>query len=230
MVRFLGSDLKEWCVTCGIVAAIGEIDEAQLLRMLRRLSHRGPDDEGRVRLACAWLGQRRLSIVDVAGGAQPIADEAENLHIVANGEIYNHQELRSALPRHSFRSRSDSEAALHLVEQEGAEAIAQLEGMYAFAIAGKDGRFLVARDPVGIKPLYWSEDGKTHLFASELRAYDRARLPRVREFPPGHYWTLADGVVRFATLPLNSSATPSRTLERASRSAGRSLRRPYPAG
>lgn len=183
--------------------------------MLRRLAHRGPDDEGSVRLGSAWLGQRRLAIVDVAGGAQPIADEGENLHIVANGEIYNHQELRSALPRHSFRSRSDSEAALHLFEQEGAQAIARLEGMYAFAIAGKHGRFLAARDPVGIKPLYWAEDGRTHLFASELKAFDRACLRRVREFPPGHSWTPDGGLVRFAELPLSPSATPSRTLERA---------------
>jgi asparagine synthase (glutamine-hydrolysing) len=195
---------------CGIVAAFtddaGSIDTGRCTRMLNRIQHRGPDDTGTVDIGHAWLGHQRLSIMDVSGGRQPLADaEPAGTWIVGNGEIYNFRDLNSGLPEGLVRTRSDTEAALHLVMRDGPAAVRRLNGMFAFAMAARgvsraDGahRGLVARDPMGVKPLYWLADGGTTLFASELRAFDPEDRPRVASFPPGCLWTPATGVVRFA--------------------------------
>lgn len=169
--------------------------------MLERLTHRGPDDADSKQVGRTWLGHRRLSIVDVDGGRQPLANEDETLFLVANGEIYNHLDIRESLTAHRFRTRSDSEVALHLIEEQGPRAIAQLRGMFALVVAAADGRLVVARDPVGIKPLYWARRGETILFASELKAFDPDWLPLAEAFPPGHYWTPEEGLVAFTALP-----------------------------
>ena len=182
---------------CGIVGDHGGIEPDAAARMLERLAHRGPDDEGGVEVAGSWLGHRRLSIVDVSGGKQPLVTEAGDLFLVGNGEVYNHQEVRESLPDVRFSTSSDNEVALHLVDRFGPEEIHRLRGMFAFIVAGEDGRFVAARDPVGIKPLYWARRDGHVRFASELRAFDEDWQSEVEAFPPGHYWTPEDGLVRF---------------------------------
>jgi len=184
---------------CGIVAEHGGSDPEALERMLERLTHRGPDDDGAVAVGHdAWLGHRRLSIVDVDGGRQPLVTDDEDLWLVGNGEIYNHAEIRDSLDGDvRWTTRSDNEVALHLVDREGPAALARLNGMFAFAMAGADGRFVAARDPVGIKPLYWAQrDGITR-FASEMHVFDEEWQPSVEPFPPGCTWTPEGGLERF---------------------------------
>ncbi len=171
--------------------------EAQ--RMLDRLAHRGPDDGGEVRANGAWLGHRRLSIVDVDGGKQPLVNADGDLWLVGNGEVYNHEDVRGDLPPTAFSTKSDNEVALHLIDTEGPEALGRLEGMYAFLAAGTDGFFMAARDPVGIKPLYWARKGERVVFASEMSAFDGEWLPHVESFPPGCWWTPDGGLERFAS-------------------------------
>ncbi|MGH3086855.1 MAG: asparagine synthase B [Rubrobacteraceae bacterium] len=185
---------------CGIVAGYGALELDVASRMLERLAHRGPDDDGSVRVGDSWLGHRRLSIVDVSGGKQPLSTDTDSgkMYLVGNGEIYNHEALRKTLPDVAFKTNSDNEVALQVVAHRGKEAVAELRGMFAFAIAGEDGGFLAARDPVGIKPLYWAECDGDVRFASELHAFDDDWQPEVRVFPPGHYWTPEDGLKRFA--------------------------------
>jgi asparagine synthase (glutamine-hydrolysing) len=182
---------------CGIVGAVGEHDERTGERMLARLVHRGPDDEGSVRVNGSWLGHRRLSIVDVEGGHQPLVNSRGDLFLVGNGEVYNHDEVRASLRDRVYHTSSDNEVALKVIEERGPEGLGDLLGMFAFLVAGEDGTFVAARDPVGIKPLYWARrDGQVR-FASELRAFDASWLEHVEVFPPGHYWTPQEGLKRF---------------------------------
>jgi asparagine synthase (glutamine-hydrolysing) len=183
---------------CGIVAAFGDFDPEKCERMLDRVQHRGPDDTGVLQLDRAWLGHQRLSIIDVSGGHQPLADAGQTTWIIGNGEIYNYERLTAGLPDGLVRTGSDTEAALHLLMRDGPAAVRSLNGMFAIAMASEDGRGLVARDRMGVKPLYWIEEENAALFASELRAFDAADRPRVASFPPGCLWTPAAGVVRFA--------------------------------
>jgi asparagine synthase (glutamine-hydrolysing) len=195
---------------CGIVAQHGSANDAQLDDMLGRLVHRGPDDSGSVRVGDAWLGHRRLSIVDLGGGKQPLVNAEGDLFLVGNGEIYNHAEIRAELPG-ALRSASDNEVALALVEHGGVQALARLNGMFAFVVAGRDGRFVAARDPVGIKPLYWSRPPGTDVvrFASEMHAFDARWREHVEPFPRGHAWTPEDGLVRFAdAVPVDDGPPP----------------------
>jgi asparagine synthase (glutamine-hydrolysing) len=184
---------------CGIVAEYGTTDPEGLELMLARLAHRGPDDSGRVGVGRSWLGHTRLSIVDVAGGQQPLVNDGEDVWLVGNGEVYNHAEVRAGLdPEHAFITESDNEVALHLLEERGPLGLAELNGMFAFAMAAADGRFLAARDPVGIKPLYWAQRGERTRFASEMAAFDEQWQRLVEPFPPGCAWTPQDGLIRFA--------------------------------
>src|SRR3954471_18159444 len=182
---------------CGNAAQYGSVDAEAGQRMLERLVHRGPDDEGSVSIGSdAWLGHRPLSIVDVEGGRQPLGDH--DLWLVGNGEVYNHEAVGGRLTQASFETSSDNEVALHLVDHHGPDSLDQLNGMFAFVLAGRDGRFLAARDPVGIKPLYWARRGSSVRFASEMSAFDPDWQRFVEVFPPGHYWTPQRGLVRFA--------------------------------
>ena len=166
--------------------------------MLARLEHRGPDDEGEVEVNGSWLGHRRLSIVDVATGHQPLMTSDKGLYLVGNGEVYNHEEVREWLTDGDYSTRSDNEVALHLIRERGPGALGELEGMFAFLAAGDDGTFVAARDPVGIKPLYWAQRDGAVRFASEMAAFDDDWLPHVDVFPPGHAWTPDGGLERFA--------------------------------
>lgn len=186
----------------GVVAAHGSPDPELGRRMLARLAHRGPDGQGERAVADAWLGHRRLAIVDPDGGGQPMGTADGGLWLVGDGEVYNHRRLRRRIGDERFRTGSDHEAALLLFADEGPAAFEQLWGTFALAIAGEDGRFAVARDTFGIAPLYWARDGRTTLFASELKAFDEAWRPLIEPFPPGHMWTPGEGLVPFRPAPV----------------------------
>jgi len=167
-----------------------------------RVRHRGPDAEGIHHTGLGTLGHTRLSIMDIVGGNQPIHDQRGGRSIVANGEIYNFAQLRATLTDQRFQTESDSEPILYLYDQFGPDTAAQLDGMFAFAIA--DGEHLfVARDPVGIKPLYYGQRGNAWAFASELKALV-GLVDEVREFPPGHCFHTARGFRRYRSLPNES--------------------------
>jgi asparagine synthase (glutamine-hydrolysing) len=163
---------------CGI-SGIFEFDQSRpvareaVSRMNESLRHRGPDDEGIYLGMGIGLGHRRLSIIDVAGGRQPISNEDETVWVLLNGEIYNYASLRQELMSygHKFATKSDTEAIVHLYEQYGEECFARLRGMFAIAIwDSKQRRLLLARDRVGKKPLYYFADKKQVIFGSELKA------------------------------------------------------------
>ncbi|MDZ7379434.1 MAG: asparagine synthase (glutamine-hydrolyzing), partial [candidate division KSB1 bacterium] len=144
-----------------------------LQRMTSALRHRGPDDDGFYVDGPIGLGHRRLSIIDVAGGRQPICNQAKTKAIVFNGEIYNFQRLRDTLMHRGYRftTQGDTEVILHAYEEYGEACVQHLRGMFAFAIwDGVKKQLFLARDRVGIKPLYYYWDGHTLLFASEIKA------------------------------------------------------------
>jgi asparagine synthase (glutamine-hydrolysing) len=141
--------------------------------MCERLIHRGPDSEGLLVSGGVALGMRRLAIIDLVTGEQPVFNEDHSVAVVLNGEIYNYRELRSQLEKkgHSFRSASDTEVLPHLYEEYGKQMVEHLNGMFAFALwDAKEKRLLLARDRFGEKPLYWGIFDKTLLFASEPKA------------------------------------------------------------
>jgi asparagine synthase (glutamine-hydrolysing) len=195
---------------CGIAALYGPHLAGESGRMLDRLVHRGPDDEGEVRVGDAWLGHRRLSIVDVSGGHQPFANATGDVWLVGNGEVYNHEQVRATLAPAPFSTRSDNEVALHLLDERGPTALDELEGMFAFLVAADDGRFIAARDAVGIKPLYWARRDERVRFASEIAAFAPEWLPHVEAFPPGCHWTPDGGLERFASaVPVTGDGAPA---------------------
>jgi asparagine synthase (glutamine-hydrolysing) len=168
---------------CGICGAIGldsrEESELAVRRMLAAIVHRGPDEEGFLNVSPVVVGSRRLSIIDLPGGSQPIWNETETLGVVFNGEIYNFRELRRDLEGrgHSFRTSSDTEVIVHAYEQWGEACPSRLRGMFALAVVempqGRNGRgsgVFIARDPLGIKPLYYTQPGGTLFFSSEVRS------------------------------------------------------------
>jgi asparagine synthase (glutamine-hydrolysing) len=163
------------CGVCGVYHyGTGQpADEGLLRRMAASLLHRGPDDDGFHVDGPVGLGMRRLSIIDIEGGAQPIWNEDGTVAVLQNGEIYNYRELRHALEghRHVFRTQSDTEAIVHAYEQWGIGGLARLNGMFAAVIwDAARMQLVVARDPFGIKPLYHWNDGATLVFGSEIRA------------------------------------------------------------
>src|SRR4051794_10382801 len=167
------------CGICGIASRAGSPDPGRLMAMSAALVHRGPDSGGEYLDGPVALGARRLSIIDLAGGDQPIENEEGSCVVVQNGEIYNYPELRRELERdgHAFRTNCDTEVHLHLYEQHGPEYLRRLRGMFAVALWDERRRRLVlARDRYGIKPLYYRDNGDTLEFASELRALPRGEV------------------------------------------------------
>jgi len=159
------------------------VDEARLKRMRDVLRHRGPDGEGLWIDGPVGLGHRRLAIVDVAGGQQPMSNEDGTVWITYNGEIYNHALLRPGLEAagHRYRTRSDTETIVHLYEDEGERCVERLQGMFAFALWDRvRRRLLLARDRLGIKPLYYALTQGELLFASEIKAIVRRCRARRR--------------------------------------------------
>ena len=209
------------CGICGIFDESGNsIDPDLLNKMTDIIRHRGPDGEGCLIDGQVGLGHRRLSIIDVEGGAQPLGNEDGSLQIVFNGEIYNFVELRKELEDagHRFKTRSDTEVIVHAYEQWGKDCVKRFNGMFAFALWDSKRRELfLARDHLGIKPLYYTELGSRVLFGSEIkallqdpacpRAVDVEALAElftfryvpspktlfngIRKLPPGHRMTLS---------------------------------------
>src|SRR5882724_11845642 len=165
------------CGIAGFLLREGNADHALAQAMCDQIRHRGPDDEGiRVEGGCA-IGMRRLSIIDLNTGHQPMCNEDRSIWVVFNGEIYNYQDLRKELiaQGHRFETSSDTETLVHLYEQHGVDGLRRLRGMFAFAIwDGKQRRLLLARDRFGKKPLNYYWDDKQFIFASEIKAILKA--------------------------------------------------------
>jgi len=181
---------------CGIIGLISQSQcrDARLVlqQMTETIRHRGPDDVGYFDDGYALLGHRRLSIVDLAGGHQPMSNEDGSLWITYNGEIFNHADLRPALEKagHQYRSRCDTETIIHSFEQYGPECLQLYRGMFAFAIWDKNQqRLFCARDRLGIKPLYYYWNEKLFAFASEIKALlvHPEISPQVNEAVLGEY-------------------------------------------
>ena len=215
---------------CGIAGVVTRdsdkrLDPALIDRMVEKLHHRGPDDTGVITLPGVALGLKRLSIIDVAGGRQPIQNEDETLTFVGNGEIYNYRVLRDQLVAkgHRFRTGSDMEVIVHGYEEWGDHVAEHLNGQFAFALwDGPKKRLLAARDRAGEKPLYYYDGGDDIVFASEIKSLlARADIPRkldpealdgfltyefiiaprtifegVKKLPPAHAMTIENGEVR----------------------------------
>src|ERR1019366_8215978 len=185
---------------CGIAGILefgrdARASATALREMCRVMAHRGPDDDGFYTDGALGIGMRRLSIVDLATGHQPISNEDGTLWIVFNGEIYNHQALREQLIArgHSYSTHSDTETIVHLFEEYGADCVQHLRGMFAFAIWNRNTRTLfIARDRLGIKPLYYKRTPERLLFGSEIKVllahggirpkFNRATLPEYLAF------------------------------------------------
>ena len=230
---------------CGICGYVGVEDASLIERMTEAMSHRGPDDTGHFHDRDASLGHRRLSIIDLAGGHQPMATPDGAMVISFNGEIYNFRELRQSLVErgHHFDTDSDTEVLLRLYQAEGAKALKKLNGMFAFAVFDRRKRELfLARDRVGIKPLYYVELPGKILFASETKALlqydgwartlnapavrdyltlryvpgDRALFREVKRLPPAHYLHYRDGEVKIVPYwqpPINGTDNPRQSEE-----------------
>jgi len=208
---------------CGIAGIVGEeATEEAVRKMCDVIRYRGPDDEGYFTRNGIALGSVRLSIIDLETGHQPIHNEDSSLWIVYNGETFNYRELRNALEkRHRFYTRSDTEVIVHLYEDLGPRCLEKLNGMFAFAIWDEKSRELfLARDRVGVKPLYYCSSGGNFLFASETKAILRFGIERkldpealidyltltyvlgdktffkgVRQIPAGHFLTVRSGAI-----------------------------------
>ena len=183
---------------CGIVCALDlkqptEELRPQLLKMSKKIRHRGPDWSGIYADNNAIFAHERLAIVDPASGKQPLYSPDKQLVLAANGEIYNHRELRDTTPKYAYQTGSDCEVILALYLQKGIDFIDDLNGIFGFALydaANKD--FLIARDHMGIIPLYYGFDqAGTRYVASELKALEGV-CHTIEIFPPGHYMTLKD--------------------------------------
>ena len=164
------------CGIAGIVSADGGLGPGAVeagLRMRDVLTHRGPDGAGLYSDTHSILVHRRLSIVDLAGGHQPLSNEDENVWITYNGEIYNHRDVRPLLEAHGhrYRTKSDTETIVHSYEEWGDECVHRFRGMFAFAVwDARVRRLLLVRDRLGVKPLYWTRVGDRLLFASEIKS------------------------------------------------------------
>jgi asparagine synthase (glutamine-hydrolysing) len=205
------------CGICGIASTNGSGITDRVAAMSATLVHRGPDSSGEFSDDGVALAARRLSIIDLETGDQPVANESGTVHVVQNGEIYNYRELRRELERagHSFRTQGDTEVLLHLYEEHGDRFAERLRGMFAIAIwDASHRRLVIARDRFGIKPLYYRHADNELAFASELRALPRGEIDldaleaflafnsipapltifrQIRKLPPGHLLIWEDG-------------------------------------
>src|SRR5215831_4889255 len=172
------------CGICGIVnfKATDAVNPDLLERMTSAQAHRGPDDHGYFIDGNAGLGHRRLSIIDLSGGAQPIFNEDQSVAVVFNGEIYNYSDLTKDLVGHGhqFKTRSDTETIVHAYEQRGDNCVRDFRGMFAFAIWDRrHKRLLLARDRLGIKPLYYYCGPDFFVFASEIKSlFHHPKVPK----------------------------------------------------
>lgn len=176
---------------CGFCGSTPNKDTTFVEKATRLMRHRGPDERGVAQMPQGALGHARLSIVDVAASRQPMTDGQDALAF--NGEIYNFQALRSRLPG-TWRTQGDTEVVMRLIQNRGIEIVEALDGMFAFAFFGDE--VFLARDAIGIKPLYYVKNDAGLFFASEIKALLEAQ-GEIREFPAGHWWSAARGFVRY---------------------------------
>jgi len=215
---------------CGIAGIVGieptySAEAADVHQMCQTIVHRGPDDEGIYVHGRAGLGMRRLSIIDLSTGHQPIHNEDRNIWVVFNGEIYNFPELRPELEArgHHFYTNSDTEVIAHLYEEYGVECVKKLRGMFALAVWDqRKEKLFLARDRFGKKPLYYGMDGTRLLFGSEIKTIlacapglaeiapqgllgffhfgyipdPNTSFKRIKKLPPGHHLQFSNGQVR----------------------------------
>jgi asparagine synthase (glutamine-hydrolysing) len=215
------------CGICGKVYSDSEqsVDLRELHKMMDTMFHRGPDEAGTYLSGQVGLGQRRLSIIDLDTGRQPICNETSRIWVVFNGEIYNYEELTQSLlsKGHHFKTKTDTEVIVHLYEEYGPDFVGRLRGMFAIAVWDDDKKLLLlVRDRVGIKPLYYCRTENGLLFASEIKAIladptmdkkidlgqidrfltfyyvpgDGTLFKRIRKLLPGHYLVFANGKVK----------------------------------
>jgi len=223
---------------CGIAATFGTSASAAALGRLvsERLSHRGPDGMGAGETGQAVVAHSRLAIIDVRGGQQPMQSDDGRTLLVCNGEIYNHRQLRRLVPTtRRFHTECDSEVILRLFEASGTQCIERLDGMFAFFVTNGE-RFVAARDPFGIKPMYMGEDVDGGLwFASELKAL-ADRCPRVDTVAPGSYITESRKVTHWfepawaGRLGTEGSASPAELLAHLERAVVKRLMSDVPLG
>src|SRR5690606_95612 len=184
---------------CGIIGAFdlkikSEELRPQVLKMSKKIRHRGPDWSGIYSSERAILAHERLAIVDPKSGQQPLYNPSRTVVLAVNGEIYNHQQLRNELPNYAFSTQCDSEVILALYEQKGPDFIEDLNGIFAFALYDTEKDvYLIARDHIGIIPFYmgWDKSGNFYV-SSELKALEGI-CNRIQEFKPGHYIYSAQG-------------------------------------
>lgn len=195
---------------CGILAVYGCTDVQEALEQSKKLTHRGPDESDYfVSSKGHVLVHERLSIMDLNSGKQPIQGTGE-AHVIHNGEIYNHKELYKELKTKVVaRTTSDSEIIVHLYEQMGTSFVDKLDGIFAFVVVDGD-KFMAARDPLGVKPLFWGRDDHDAIwFASEIKALQEVCW-EIKEFPPGHYFTPQEGFVRWYEPAWFKGAAPTK--------------------
>ena len=177
LVRYLIISLKVECIMCGICGFVDKmhIEDKELIvnKMMNKIIHRGPDDARSYVDTGIALGFRRLSIIDLEEGMQPIFNEDESLILVFNGEIYNYKDIKKDLlaKGHQFKTKTDSEVILHCYEEYGTDLFQHLRGMFAFVIWDKKTNTLFgARDFFGIKPFYYANSNGSFVFASEIKS------------------------------------------------------------
>jgi asparagine synthase (glutamine-hydrolysing) len=198
---------------CGIIGAYGrDLDKTKFDDELALMHHRGPDGaECEVRQAFAF-GHARLAIVDVVYGQQPLKSPDERYWMICNGEIYNHEAVRQQFPDYEFSTDTDSEVILPLYEKYGADVVHHLDGMFAFALYDRqEDSLLLARDPIGIKPLYYGWQGDTLYFASEIKAVQHL-VDELHELAPGHIYSSQSGFSQYydlQTMQTPASASPN---------------------
>ena len=182
---------------CGILSIVGGSPVEDIRVLTRRMKHRGPDEfDSQLFPDGSVLAHERLSIIDLTTGRQPIQG-CGDAWVIHNGEIYNHKHLRETLlQKHTFRSHCDSEVIVHLWEEFGPDFCNLLDGVFAFVVMDGE-QFMAARDPIGVKPLYYGFDKEGRMyFASEMKAiHDQCETPRA--FPPGYYYTPSTGFVKY---------------------------------
>ncbi|CAL9247316.1 unnamed protein product [Arabidopsis halleri] len=215
---------------CGILAVLGCSDDSQAKRVRKwytciivyfffkigyRLRHRGPDWSGLYQNGDNYLAHQRLAVIDPASGDQPLFNEDKTIVVTVNGEIYNHEELRKRLKNHKFRTGSDCDVIAHLYEEYGVDFVDMLDGIFSFVLLDtRDNSFMVARDAIGVTPLYigWGLDGSVWI-SSEMKGLNDD-CEHFETFPPGHFYSSKlGGFKQWYNPPWFNESVPSKPYE-----------------
>ena len=186
---------------CGIFGVFGQLHSPDINRRINLLEHRGPDHQEICYENSVVFAHTRLSIVDLKHGHQPLVSPDERYYLICNGEIYNHQTWRDKLAdEYEFQTDTDSEVIIALYQKYGVDALQYLDGMFAFALYDTiNDKIILARDPIGIKPLYYGWIDGTLYFASEIKVLQDI-CDDIHECAPGHYYTPDAGMIQYYDL------------------------------